>query len=117
MTSAAPANPDERNRLVAKTANGVVLLVRAKPGISKSRKPKIVEIGDGQSAVEIAINAPAQDGKANKALLAALAEQLDIPQNALSIVSGETNRLKRILIKGDPATQHLAITQWLEKCE
>ncbi len=98
MASEAPARPDERNRLVAQAANGVVVLVRAKPGIAKPRKPKIVEIGEGKRAVELAVNAPAQDGKANKAILETLARELGIPARALSILSGETGRLKRVLI-------------------
>lgn len=96
------------------SSDGAILIIRAKPGISKPRKPKIVDIGEGKSAIELAVNAPAQDGKANKAILKALAQELEIPVCSLSILSGETSRLKRILIASPTPERQSRISQWLQ---
>lgn len=44
--------------------------------------------------LRIRIQAPPIDGKANKALLAFLSKEWGVPKSRLSIVRGETNRLK-----------------------
>ena len=84
-------------------AGGVRLSVRAKPGLSRRRLPRVVEIGEGKRALEITVAAIAEDGKANAAILAQLAEILGLKRANLRSKSGETGRLKTIEIAGNPA--------------
>ena len=49
---------------------------------------------------KIALRAPALDGKANEALIEFLAQDLDLPKRAFTIISGATNRCKVIEIAG-----------------
>jgi uncharacterized protein (TIGR00251 family) len=56
--------------------------------------------GTRDNAVLIRLNAPPVDGAANKELIAVLAAALNLPKRAISIVSGETGRAKRIAIAG-----------------
>lgn len=53
--------------------------------------------GDG---IKVKLNAPAVDGKANKALLGYLADQLDLKKNRLKIIRGEFSRNKVIELPG-----------------
>ena len=63
----------------------------------RSKRPGI-EIGaDGTWQVRVA--APADDGRANAAVIAAVAEHLGVPKNAVSIVRGHIARLKLLAIR------------------
>lgn len=83
--------------------DGLRLAVKAKPGLSRARPPRLVEIGEGKHALEITVAAVAEDGKANQAILKQLADFLDIRKNALTLKTGNTGRIKLIEIEGDPA--------------
>ncbi len=51
-------------------------------------------------ALKLRLSAPPVDGKANKAVLAYLAEVLNLPKSALSLKSGQQCRQKTIRITG-----------------
>ena len=57
---------------------------------------------NGAAYLKARVAAPPEDGKANIALLALLARALGVPKSSLAIVSGETTRMKRISVEGDP---------------
>jgi len=46
------------------------------------------------------LNAPAIEGKANKAAIAFIAEQLNVPRSRISLISGEKSRHKIFEIVG-----------------
>jgi hypothetical protein len=92
---------------------GVRITVRAKPGLSRSREARVVDIGDGKRAIEITVFAAAQDGKANRAILDRLAEELGLRKSELEIKSGSKSRLKIIEITGAPDTLQKRLVQWL----
>ena len=50
----------------------------------------------GRAVLKVRVAAAAADGAANAAVLALLAGRLGIPKSALSLVAGQTARLKRI---------------------
>lgn len=81
---------------------GLVLRVKARPGIKKKRMPQIVDCGEGVYALEVTVADQATDGKANKALLKSLAAFLGVKRNEVRIKSGETSRHKRVEVCGDP---------------
>jgi uncharacterized protein (TIGR00251 family) len=76
-------------------AEGVLLPVRVQPG---ARREGIV--GEHAGAIKIAVHAAPEQGKANHAVIDVLAKALDIPRGALEVVSGETSRQKRLLVRG-----------------
>lgn len=47
------------------------------------------------------MSAPPEKGKANAALLALLAHELDIAKSRLAILTGDTGRLKTIVASGE----------------
>jgi uncharacterized protein (TIGR00251 family) len=74
---------------------GLIMPVRAQPG---ARKAGV--IGEQAGSLKVAVTAPAEDGKANKALLEELRDALGLKRSQLELVGGQTTREKRFLIRG-----------------
>jgi len=70
-------------------AEGLILPVRAQPGARKN-----AALGEQNGALKLAVNAPADAGRANKALLELLRELL-----------GGKSRDKKFLIRGVPRAE------------
>ncbi|TAH45504.1 MAG: YggU family protein [Betaproteobacteria bacterium] len=51
-------------------------------------------------AMKIRLAAPPVDGKANAALCAFLAQFCGVPKSAVTLLSGETSRAKRVRVQG-----------------
>jgi len=73
----------------------VVFSVRVQPRASKDEIAG--EIG---GALKVRLRAPAVEDRANEALVEFLAELLKTSRSAVSILSGERSRVKRIEIRG-----------------
>jgi len=82
------------------TPDGCTLPVRVHPG---AKRNAITGTHDG--AVKISLTTPPTDGRANEALIAFLAERLNIPRSRLALVSGQTSRSKVMRITGLNATE------------
>jgi uncharacterized protein YggU (UPF0235/DUF167 family) len=70
------------------------LTIRVTPRASRDT----LTIEDGQ--LRIRLRAAPVDGAANAALIALLAERLRLPRRAITIVQGDTARVKRLAITG-----------------
>jgi uncharacterized protein (TIGR00251 family) len=77
------------------TVDRMMLSVKVKPN---SRENKIT---NENGLITIRIHAPAQEGKANKAIVEFLSEAMDIPKSYIEIVGGLTNSNKRIAIANE----------------
>ena len=73
------------------TPGGCTLPVRVHPG---ARQNAITGIHDG--ALKISLTAPPTDGRANGALIAFLAEVLNIARTRITLVTGATSRSKTL---------------------
>ena len=73
---------------------GLVLSVRVQPRASRNAIQ-----GVHGEALKIALTAPPVDGAANKACMAFVAKQMGLAKSAVSILSGKTNRNKRLLLR------------------
>lgn len=79
---------------------GVVLRVHVQPG---ARRPGLA--GRHGDAVKLRVAAPAVEGRANEAVLAALAVLFGLRPAQITLVAGATSRAKRVRLDGvDPAT-------------
>jgi len=76
-------------------AEGLILPVRAQPGARKAGVQ-----GEQAGALKVAVTAPPEDGRANKALLEVLRAALGVKRSQLALVSGETSREKKFLVRG-----------------
>jgi len=74
-------------------AGGVAVTVRVTPRAARS-----AIAGERDDCLLIRLQAPPVDGKANKALLAFLAESLGVPKSAVQLMAGAKSRVKRVLI-------------------
>ena len=80
---------------IVEHAVGCILPVRAQPG---ARKAGI--LGEYAGALKVAVTAPPEDGRANKALIELLAGALNLKRSQVRLLSGETSRDKRFVIQG-----------------
>jgi uncharacterized protein (TIGR00251 family) len=60
-------------------------------------------------ALKLSVGAPPEDGKANAAVIALLAETLGVAKSAISVVSGATDRRKLVEIRGDETELRAAL--------
>ena len=81
--------------MITETAEGVILNVRAAPRSSRAGLDGTV--GD---AVKVRVRSAPVDGKANKELIETLADTFGVAKSAVSFVSGETSKTKRVLLRG-----------------
>jgi uncharacterized protein (TIGR00251 family) len=76
-------------------AEGCVLPIRAQPG---ARKTGV--LGEQAGALKVAVTAPPEDGRANRALTETLRDLLGLKRSQVELLSGETSREKKFLIRG-----------------
>lgn len=75
------------------------ITVTAKP---KKKKEYVEQISPTQYIV--AVKVPAEQGRANQAVIEALAEYFSVPQSEIALVSGQTNKLKTFDVPDHLAT-------------
>ena len=81
--------------MIRQTPSGVEISVRVIP---RARRTELA--GERQGEILIRLSAPPVDGAANEALKAFLSTVLQCPQRAVSLLSGQTGRSKRLRIDG-----------------
>jgi uncharacterized protein (TIGR00251 family) len=99
MKGASPSTSDLAGLVVA-GKDGAVLRVHVQPGAS----------GEGiagvhGNALKVRVRAPATSGRANEAVLALLAKELDVPATALTLTGGASSRDKRVRVAGLSAAE------------
>jgi uncharacterized protein (TIGR00251 family) len=80
---------------ITEHAEGCVLPVRAQPGARRSGVQ-----GEQNGALKVAVTAPPEDGRANAALVEVLREALGVKRSQVELLSGQTSREKKFLIRG-----------------
>jgi len=87
---------DGLSMLDTQLKNGAVILrVRAQPKASRD-----AIVGEHGGALKVAVTAPPDKGKANKAVVELLAKALGIPKSNIELVAGATSRDKTFAIRG-----------------
>ena len=76
-------------------AGAAIFRVRVQPRASRDDVA-----GEIDGALKVRLQAPAIEGRANDALVAYLAVLLKRPKSAVTILSGDRRRLKRIAVQG-----------------
>ena len=78
--------------------------MKAQPGAKRVQigpvLPAAPSPGWPEARLKIAINAPPEDGKANEAIIEALADWLGVKASAISQTAGATSREKKFLVTG-----------------
>ena len=93
-----------------RTKEGVTIQLRAQPGARRSALELTAE-----GALKAAVTAPPEDGKANAAVIALLAEAWRLPKSSFDVVRGATARDKTVGGAGDVALLADRIAEWVRK--
>lgn len=95
----------------AAAADGIALTVRLTPKGGRDAVDGIECLADGRSVLKVRVRAAPSEGQANSALQRLLARVLDVPSRDVALLSGETSRIKRLLIRGDASALAVSLAQ------
>jgi len=87
-------NIDLRN-IISKTNDGVKIPLKVSAGASKTKI-----IGLYGSALKVAVNAPPEKGKANRAVIRLMEKSLGVSKKQIKIITGQTSKIKIVEIIG-----------------
>lgn len=104
--SVAPADPV----FLRRTADGVTLQLRVQP---RARRTALERTAEG--GLKAAVTAAPEDGKANVAVVALLADAWRLPKSTIEIVRGGAAREKTLSIAGEAAVLAGRIAKWMDK--
>jgi len=82
---------------VDRVGDGIKFLVKVQPKASKNEV-----VGIEGEYLKIKVSAPPTRGKANKECIKLISYWLGVKTSQIEIEKGETSRLKRIKVKGNP---------------
>ncbi|WP_210529398.1 DUF167 family protein [Rubellimicrobium arenae] len=85
------------------TPTGLRLRVRVTPNASADRIDGPETLADGTCVLRLRTRAVPENGRANAAVIVLLARHLGVPKSAITLVAGDTARLKTLHVDGDPA--------------
>jgi|SRR5215469_311600 len=88
------------NPMIRPTPNGCTLSVRVHPGAKRN-----AITGTHADALKISLTTPPTDGRANAALIAFLAERLNIPRASIELLTGHSSRSKILRVTGITAAE------------
>ena len=94
--------------------DGVRVRLRVQPRARRNQVGGLAAEADGGAALKVAVTAAPEDGKANAAVIALLADAWDVPKSSLTVVAGATDRRKTIHLQGDPRRLMQALELWLQ---
>jgi len=84
------------------TADGVTLEVRLTPRGGRDAIEGVERRADGRAVLKARVRAAPFEGQANAALCRLVAQELGIAPRQVEIAAGESARIKRLRIAGDP---------------
>ncbi len=82
-----------------KRKEGYLIRVRLTPNSSLLKISGEMEDAKGEGYLKVNVISVPEKGKANKELLDFLSKMLDISKSSIQIISGETDRYKKIMVK------------------
>jgi len=80
--------------------DGLRIALRVTPKARRAAIGPVQERPDG-ARLQIAVQAPPEDGKANAAVVALLADALGVPKGRIDVIQGAAGRLKLVSVGGD----------------
>ncbi len=92
-----------------RTQAGVTVELRVQP---RARRLALEVSG---TTLKAAVTAPPEDGKANAAVVALLAESWRLPKSAFSVIKGAASRNKTLSVAGDPDLVVDRIDEWVKR--
>jgi hypothetical protein len=90
-------------------AGGLLLTVRLTPRGGRDSIDGIDVLADGRCVLKARVRVPASEGEANAALLRLVARALGVAPRAVTLIAGDTSRIKRLQIAGEGHTLAAAL--------
>ncbi|MBV8392211.1 MAG: DUF167 domain-containing protein [Alphaproteobacteria bacterium] len=94
--------------LLRRGPSGVTIELTVQP---RARRNALVLSDAG---LKVQVTAPAEDGKANRAVIDLLAEAWRFPKSTFAVIKGATARRKTLAVAGDPALLSRRIEEWMK---
>lgn len=91
-----------------RSGTGVTVELRAQP---RARRSALA--CSQQGTLKAAVTAPAEDGKANRAVIELLAAEWRLPKSSFKVMRGAAARDKTVSIAGEPASLAERIGLWV----
>ena len=85
------------------TRDGIVLACRLTPKGGRDAIDGVAVLADGKSVLLTRVRSAPEDGRANEALRALIAEKLAAPVSRVVLTGGAKSRVKQLEVSGDPA--------------
>lgn len=85
-----------------------ILPVRAQPGAGRTGA-----LGSWNGMLKVAVAAAAEEGRANEALVRAIADLFGLRRSSVRLVSGERSRQKRFRLEAPPAVVRAKLAEIL----
>lgn len=76
-------------------------MIRLTPKGGRDALEPALALADGRMVLRARVRAAPEDGRANAALLALVADRLEAPRQSVTLSSGATSRLKTLRIEKD----------------
>ena len=98
-----------------KTDQGIILRVRLSPNSSCCKVLGIFTSPDNLEFIKISVISVPEKGKANKELINWLSKTLDIAKSNFTIITGELDKYKKILLTAEQSSVIKALNNLLPK--
>ena len=98
----------------AVVADGLIVAVRLTPRGGCDAIGGVEKLADGRAVLKARVRAAPSDGAANAALVALFAKALRVAPGRMTIVAGESARIKRIKISGTGPELAIALKAFAE---
>lgn len=85
------------------TETGLLLYLRVTPNAGRDAIDGAETRDDGSCVLRVRVSAVPDKGKANAAVVALVARALAVPKTAITLVSGDTSRMKTLAVAGEAA--------------
>lgn len=113
-SSSSKHRADPGARPYTQEPDGLTLAVRLTPRASRTGLDGLRTEAEGRPLLGLRVAAPPVEGAANAALTAFVASSLGLRKAEVTVVSGETARIKRLHLAGDPDDLAGRVEAWLE---
>ncbi len=84
------------------TLDGVVVACRLTPKGGRDAIDGVAQLSDGTAVLLARVRTAPEDGRANDALCALMADKLGAPASRVRLIAGSKSRLKQVAVSGDP---------------
>ena len=85
------------------TSDGIAIACRLTPKGGRDAIEGFATLSDGARVVLARVRTAPEDGKANAALCAMIAERLGVAPSKVRILAGERSRIKHVGVTGEPS--------------